>query len=122
GILFQKYLEVDTVRKQFRKIHGLLYVFKMKEKWQKLPRLDFILIFKTLYVKCETCTPEEFEKNGVYQLSVVYNKKRKFVLDVSGEKNKIFTEARLLAKEWNLKIMDSASVRGKSFWVEPQTV
>jgi hypothetical protein len=117
GILFQKYLEVDTEKKEFRRIHGLLYIFRFKDKPEKLPNADYLLLFKTLYVKCETCTPEEFEKNGVYQLSIVYNKKRKFVLHVSSNKNEVFDKARMLSEIWNLKILDSASQRGKSVWL-----
>jgi hypothetical protein len=117
GILFQKYIEVDTEKNEFRRIHGLLYLFRFKEKAEKLPKADYLLLFKTLYVKCETCTPEDFEKNGVYQLSLVYNKKRKFVLHVSSDKGEVFEKARLLSKIWNLKILDSATQRGKSTWI-----
>lgn len=120
GILFQKYIEVDTEKKEFRRIHGLLYLFRFKDKPEKLPKADYLLLFKTLYVKCETCTPEEFEKNGVYQLSIVYNKKRKFVLHVSSDKNEVFEKALMLSEVWGLKILDSASKRGKSIWLNNQ--
>lgn len=117
GILFQKYIEIDTDKNEFRRIHGLLYFFRIKDTPEKLPKADYLLLFKALYVKCESCTLEDFEKNGVYQLSIVYNRKRKFVLHVSSDKNEVFEKAKILSKVWGLKILDSASQRGKSKWL-----
>ena len=50
--------------------------------WKALPKLDYILLFKTLYIKCEGCTLEDFDNDegAIYQLSLVYNKNRKIII------------------------------------------
>ena len=49
--------------------------------WKKTPKFDYILLFKTLYIKCEGCSLEDFEDGhgAVYQISLVYNKNRKLI-------------------------------------------
>ena len=58
-------------------------VFGMSSgSWKKTPKFDYILLFKTLYIKCEGCSPEDFEDGhgAVYQISLVYNKNRKLII------------------------------------------
>lgn len=88
--------------------------------WQKLPRFDYILLFKTLYIKCEGCTAEDFEDGhgAVYQISLVYNKNRKLIVHESKEKEEIFALAEKLKSFYHIKIKDSASDRRNPKWID----
>ncbi|MFN7912272.1 MAG: hypothetical protein ACK5QC_10610 [Bacteroidota bacterium] len=88
--------------------------------WQKLPRLDYILMFKTLYIKCEGCNPEDFEDGhgSVYQLSLVYNKNRKLIVHESTHKQEIFALAKSLKSFYQINIKDSASDRRNPKWID----
>lgn len=85
--------------------------------WKALPKLDYILFFKTLYIKCEGCSPEYFDndKGAIYQLSLVYNKNRKIIAHESEIKNEVFLRAEKLSKYF--KIRNSASDRRTPKWL-----
>lgn len=87
--------------------------------WKKMPKFDYVLLFKTLYVKCEGCSPEDFENdNGaIYQLSLVYNKNRKLIVHESKVKTEVFSLAKKLSAYFKLKIRDSATDRRNSKWL-----
>lgn len=88
--------------------------------WKKAPKFDYILLFKTLYIKCEGCVPEDFEDGhgAVYQLSLVYNKNRKLIVHESKEKEEIFALAEKLKSFYHIKIKDSASDRRNPKWID----
>ncbi len=102
-------------------------VFKLSERtfgipsgiWKPIPKLDYILVFKTLYIKCEGCSPEDFDndKGSIYQLSLVYNKNRKIIVHETNLKNEIFTLAEKLSSFFKIKIRDSASDRRNPKWL-----
>ena len=87
--------------------------------WKKLPKFDYILLFKTLYVKCEGCDAEDFEneKDSVYQLSLVYNTNRRLIIHESNVIEEIFTLAEKLKLFYNLKIKDAATDRRHPKWI-----
>ncbi len=86
--------------------------------WKPIPKFEYVLIFKTLYIKCEGCVPEDFEDSGaIYQLSFVYNKNRKLILHESKTKEDIFLLAQKLSNYYNIKIRDSASDRRNPKWL-----
>lgn len=87
--------------------------------WKKIPKFDYILLFKTLYIKCEGCSPEDFEDGhgAVYQLSLVYNKNRKLIVHESKLKDEIFLLAERLSNFYKIKIRDSASDRRNPKWI-----
>jgi hypothetical protein len=88
--------------------------------WKKTPTFDYILIFKTLYIKCEGCVPEDFEDGhgAVYQLSLVYHKNRKLIIHESKQKEEIFSLAEKLKKFYHIKIKDAASDRRNHKWID----
>jgi hypothetical protein len=95
-------------------------VFGIKSgTWKKLPKFDYILLFKTLYIKCEGCSPEDFEndKGAIYQLSLVYNKNRKLIVHESKIKDDVFELAEKLKSFYHIKIKDSASDRRNPKWI-----
>ncbi len=87
--------------------------------WKKTPKFDYILLFKTLYIKCEGCSPDDFEdgQGAVYQLSLVYNKNRKLIVHESKQKEEIFALAEKLKSFYHLKIKDSATDRRNPKWM-----
>lgn len=87
--------------------------------WKKMPKFDYVLLFKTLYIKCEGCSPEDFEDdNGaIYQLSLVYNKNRKLIVHESKVKDEVFSLAEKLRSFYNIKVRDAASDRRNPMWL-----
>jgi hypothetical protein len=87
--------------------------------WKKMPKFDYILLFKTLYVKCEGCEPEDFDdgKKAVYQLSLVYNKNRRLIIHETKLKDEVFSLAQKLSSFFHLKIRDAASDRRNPKWI-----
>ena len=94
----------------------------MSGSWKKTPKFDYILLFKTLYIKCEGCIPEDFDdgKGSVYQLSLVYtmyNKSRKLIIHETKNKHELFELAEKLKAFYNIKIRDAASDRRNPKWI-----
>ena len=87
--------------------------------WKKMPKFDYVLLFKTLYIKCEGCSPEDFEddNSAIYQLSLVYNKNRKLIVHESKVKADVFLLAEKLSTYFKLKIRDSANDRRNPKWL-----
>lgn len=88
--------------------------------WKKMPKIDYVLLFKTLYIKCEGCSPEDFENDqgAIYQLSLVYNKNRKLIVHESKIKQEVFSLAHQLSNYYHVKIRDSATDRRNPTWIE----
>ena len=86
--------------------------------WKALPKLDYILLFKTLYIKCEGCTLEDFDNDegAIYQISLVYNKNRKIIVHESNIKAEVFELATKINSFLKLKIRDSATDRRNPKW------
>lgn len=91
----------------------------MPKTCEKVPKPDYVLIFKTLYAKCEACELEDFENgNGsVYQLSLVHHKTRRLIVHESKDKKDIFEKAKFLAEHYQLRIKDSATNRKSPVWI-----
>ena len=88
--------------------------------WKKTPKFNYILLFKTLYIKCEDCVLEDFDNGhgAVYQVSLVYNKNRKLIIHESKDKAEIFSLAEKLKQFYHTKIKDAASDRRNPKWID----
>lgn len=88
--------------------------------FQPLPKVDYVLIFRQFFAKCETCTFEEDEQNSrlYYQVSLVYNKTRRIIVHETLSKEEAFKMGKSLAQPFNSRIRDSATLRGKSLWLQ----
>ncbi|MDO8998643.1 MAG: hypothetical protein Q7W45_02680 [Bacteroidota bacterium] len=86
-------------------------------EWKKIPKLDYILLFRPLYVKCEGCSVDNFEKDSVYQLSLVYNKNQKIIVHETDKKDEVFNLAEKLSSFFKIKVRDSASDRRNPKWI-----
>lgn len=113
----QQGLVLDTDKKCYHKSNKIAKLFTVNEACKSLPKLDYILMFRTLYAKCEACSIEDFENSSVVQLSFVYNKNRKLIVHESKNFEEVKQMAEQLAKEFKLRIKDSASDRRNSKWI-----
>lgn len=91
-------------------------------KWgdfKPLPKLDYVLIFKSFFAKCETCSVDDFKTNeyAYYQVSLVHSKNRKLIVHETKNKETAFDFSLNVAQQLNLKVKDSVSTRGKSSWL-----
>ncbi len=109
---------IDIERRMYKVQEGLLGVFKWGT-FKPLPKIDYVLIFRSLFAKCEACSIDEQENNpnAYFQVSLVYNKNRKIVVEETKNKEEAFALAKLVAVGLNTKLRDSASVRGQSSWL-----
>ncbi len=109
---------IDIEKRMYKIQEGLLGVFKWGT-FKPLPKIDYVLIFRSLFAKCEACSLDEYENNpnAYFQVSIVHNKNRKIVVEETKNKEKAFALANAVAVGLNTKLKDSASVRGKSTWL-----
>lgn len=117
--LFRKMgTQLDLKNGLFRAYESFLGI--TSGSWKKIPKFDYVLLFKTLYIKCEGCSPEDFEDGhgAVYQVSLVYNKNRKLIVHESKQKEEIFALADKLKSFYHIKIKDSASDRRNPKWID----
>jgi hypothetical protein len=111
-------IEIDLGKKCFRKIGKLFSIFKMTEACEELPEIDYILLFKTAYAKCQACTLADFENSSVVQLSFVYNKNKKLIVHETDNIESAKLLARQLSSELKLSIRDSATDRRNPKWLK----
>ncbi|MDF2449743.1 MAG: hypothetical protein K0R26_2247 [Bacteroidota bacterium] len=90
---------------------------KSKSACKSLPKGDYLLLFKTSYVKCESCSVDDFESSRTFQLSLVYNKNRKLIIHESSNLKELSQWALDAAKALKLRIRDSASDRRNPKWI-----
>lgn len=117
NIFFKQEIILDLEQKCFNQKNTLFWIFVLKKQCVTLPIIDYVLIFRTLYAKCETCSIEDFNNSSLLQLSLVYNKNRRIIIHESQNLNEIIEKAKSIAQSLNLKIRDSASQRNKSIWI-----
>lgn len=117
SLLARQGILVDLTKKCFTKFEKIFYLFKLKEKSKPLPVIEYILLFKTLYGGCSTCSIQDFEQSAITQLSLVYDKNRKLVIHESKNQDDIVQLAKKLAAELNVRIWDSATNRRHPAWI-----
>lgn len=108
---------LDTEKKCFTKSNKIISLFTFYEDCQRLPKLDYILMFRTLYAKCEPCELEDFDTASMIQLSLVYNKNRRLIVHEARNFQEIKELAKQLSEVFNLKIRDSATDRRSPKWL-----
>jgi hypothetical protein len=122
NFLVRQSLTIDTEKNCSTKSSKILSLFTVKEGCKKLPKLDYILMFRTLYAKCEPCGLDDFESASMIQLSLVYHKNRRLIVHESNDFNEIKSMAKQLADDFYLKIRDSASDRRNPKWINSETL
>ncbi len=105
---------IDPGQKLYKIEEGLLNIFKWG-RFEPLPRLNYVLVFRSFYAKCEACSLDE-NADSYYQVSLVHNKNRKIITHETKDISEAFTVAEQIAKGLSLSLKDAASVPGKSSW------
>lgn len=97
---------------------SLLGIFKWGE-FKPLPRLNYVLVFKNVFAKCEACSIDEFENNphAYFQVSLVHNSNRRIIVHETKNKEEAFNMAKELGSQLHLRIKDSASNRREAVWL-----
>ena len=117
NFFIQQGLTLDLDKKCYSKSNKIMSLFTMQEACKNLPKLDYILLFRTLYAKCESCTIEDFDNSSIIQLSLIYNKNRKLIIHESKNIEEVTAIAKQLSTSLHLKIKDSATDRRKPKWL-----
>lgn len=109
---------IDFDKKMFKIQEGFLGIFKWGD-FEPLPKIDYVLIFRTFFVKCEVCTADDLldNPNSYYQVSMVYRKNRRIIVHETKKRDEAFSVAYDVAKGLNTRLMDSATDRRQGKWV-----
>jgi hypothetical protein len=117
SVFFRQQMQVDLEKRQYRLVKHLFGLFTIRDEWKKFGKIDYVLLFRTLYAKCETCTAEDFERSSVIQLSLVYNKNRRLIISEGSDLVEMKRTGLKIAEELKLKVRDSATDRRNPVWV-----
>ncbi len=109
---------IDIKNRAYKFQESLFGIFKWGE-FKPLPKLDYVLIFKNFFAKCEACSIDDYDNNPYYyyQVSLVHSKNRRIIVSETKDKKNAFEFAMNIAKELDLKVRDSATERGKGRWI-----
>src|SRR5687767_9055944 len=102
---------IDMEKRVYKLQESLFGLFKWGT-FKPLPKIDYVLIFKSLFVKCEACSVDDYENdpNAYFQVSLVYNKNRKIVVEETKDKAEAFALAMEVASGLKTRLRDSATV------------
>lgn len=109
---------VDLQNKMYKLQESFLGLIKWG-KFEPLPKIDYVLVFKQLFAKCETCSIDDYENNdySFYQVSLVHHKNRRIIVHETKNKDEAFNLGLTMALTLQTHLKDSASVRGQSKWL-----
>lgn len=104
-------------------------IYKLQERWfgifksgefKPLPKIEYVLVFRSLFAKCEGCSLEENmaeNPNAYFQVSLVHGRNRRIVVQETKDRETAFSTAKNLALGLKTRLRDSATVLGASSWV-----
>lgn len=109
---------INFENKTYKIQESLLGIFKWGD-YKPLPAINYVLVFKNVFAKCETCDINEFENNPhtYFQVSLVYNANRRIIVHETKNKEEAFNLAQKLSSNLHLRIKDSASNRRAAVWL-----
>ena len=110
---------IDPEKRIYKLQEGFLGIFKWGT-FKPLPEIDYVLVFRSLFAKCEACSLEQNinnNPNAYFQVSLVYNKSRRIVVRETKNREEAFTLAGEIATGLKTKVRDSATTFGQSNWV-----
>ncbi|HOZ87829.1 MAG TPA: hypothetical protein PL029_08730 [Bacteroidia bacterium] len=117
--LFRQFDIFIDVEQRLYKIQNGLFGILRWGNFQPLPKIDYVLVFRSFFVKCEACVYDDTidNPNAYFQVSLVYNKNRRIIIDESKNKKEAFALAKEAAGAFKTRIMDSATQPGKGTWL-----
>jgi|GEM_PF-670365 len=109
---------IDIEKKMYKLEEGLFGIFRWGN-FQPLPKIDYVLVFRSFFAKCEACAfdAENDNPNAYFQVSLVYKSNRRIILHETKEKQEAFELATETALSLKTKLRDSATNPGKSVWL-----
>jgi hypothetical protein len=108
---------LDLTKRCFKRSYKILSLFTFWDKCERIPKVDYVLMFKTLYAKCEPCNTDDFNASAMVQLSLVYNRNRRLIVHESKNIKEIKELAASLASQFKTRIRDSATDRRNPRWL-----
>ena len=103
---------IDLKAKAYKIQEGLLGIFKWGS-YKPLPKVNYVLVFRSFFSKCEACEIDDSETNpnSYYQVSLVYNKNRRLIVSETRNKDEAMIFGRNLATALDKPFKDSVSNR-----------
>jgi hypothetical protein len=117
SVLMQQGIVLDLEKKCYTLTRKILGLFNNNDDCKNLPKVEYVLMFKTFYAKCEPCQTDEKDSPVTIQLSLVYNKNRRLIVHESKNMKEIKSLAEQLASWFNVRIRDSATNRRAPKWL-----
>ena len=115
----RQFITVVDLNKQMYKLQESLFGVLKWGQFKPLPKIDYVLIFRTLFAKCETCAVDDLENSihSYYQVSLVHHKNRRIAVQETKNKQEAFELANTLAIGLKTHLKDSATDPRKSNWL-----
>ncbi|MBK9282854.1 MAG: hypothetical protein IPM51_00880 [Sphingobacteriaceae bacterium] len=109
---------IDPIQGLYKIQESLLYIFKWGE-FKRLPKIDYVLVFRQLFAKCESCPVDEIEKDNAsfFQVSLVYDKNKRIIFHETRSREDAFIQAKTLAAQLQSRVMDSTNRNGIKSWL-----
>lgn len=109
---------IDPGKRLFWQKEGLFGLFSWGSA-RVLPAIDYVLVFRQFFAKCEACAFDEKAEDGstYYQVSLVHHKNRRIIVHETRSRLEAFDMARNLSEKLRARLRDSATTRGKSVWI-----
>jgi hypothetical protein len=115
----RQFVTVVDFEKEMYKIQESLFGIFNWGTFKPLPKINYVLVFRSFFAKCEACTMDEFEDNpnSYFQVSLVYNKNRRIVFHETKNINEAFEFAQKIASGIKTRIKDSATNSRVAKWL-----
>ncbi len=117
SIALKQGIVIDLQKRIYVIITTLFGLFRFRDKPKPLPPVNYILLFRTLYNKCQSCNIADFENDSVIQLSLVYDKNKKLIVHEGYDMQYMLNLARQLSAELKVDVKDAATDRRKPRWL-----
>jgi len=87
---------------------SVLGIFKWTKKLT-LPKIDYVLIFRHVFAKCENCSVDSFENNihAYFQVSLVHGRNRRIVVHESKNKQSSLDIGNALSQALHVQLKDN---------------
>ncbi len=109
---------IDLQKRLYSIFTTLFGIIKFRDEPKPLPAVEYVLLFRTLYNKCQSCNIADFENDSVIQLSLVHDKNRKLIIHETDNMEQIMMMAHILADELKVSIRDAATDRRHPMWLD----
>jgi len=101
---------IDLKKGLYKIQEGLLGIFKWGD-FKPLPKLNYVLVFRSFFAKCEACSIDDQENNpnSFYQVSLVHHQNRRIIVHETKSKDDALRFGQHLAIELKTPLKDSVS-------------